>query len=66
MLMYHPIAIDRNFYAVVSYSETSYRNLNDVVSYPVNLYRNLIEVVSYPNHRWYPGNCYVVHRDCIL
>ena len=46
MLMYHPIAIDRNFYAVVSYSESSYRNLNDVVSYLVNLYRNLIEVVS--------------------
>ena len=48
MLMYHPIAIDRNLYAVVSYSETSCRNLNDVVSYPVNLYRNLNDVVSYP------------------
>ena len=48
MLMYHPIAIDHNLYAVVSYSETSYRKLNDVVSYPVNLYRNLNDVVSYP------------------
>ena len=45
--MYQPVAIDRNFYAVVSYSETSYRNLNVVVSYPVNLYRNLNDVVSY-------------------
>ena len=35
-------------YAIVSYSETSYRNLNDVVSYPVNLHRNLNVVVSYP------------------
>ena len=47
MLMYQPVAIDRNFYAVVLYSETSYRNLNVVVSYPVNLYRNLNDVVSY-------------------
>ena len=47
-LMYHPVAIDRNLYAVVSYSVTWYRNLNDVVTYPVNLYRNLNVVVSYP------------------
>ena len=46
--MYHPVAIDRNLYAVVSYSVTWYRNLNDVVLYPVNLYRNLNVVVSYP------------------